>query len=247
MYLIHLQQLPDAHVHATSSSTDTSEQAADQQRYSPELTQAVHAVVDEYADVFPAELTAGLPPVRPIAHAIPLEPGAKPPAQKLYRLSWKEQAELENQLKELLAKGWIQASTSPYGSPILFVHKKDGGMRLCVDYRAVNKLTVRNNAPLPRIDDTLDKLAGASCFSCLDLQQAYHQIRLHEDDVPKTAFTTPWACLSTRSSALALQLPLPHSSGSCKTYWASTPTSSVWSTLMTSWCSHNPLSSMPST
>ena len=73
--------------------------------------------------MFPSELPAGLPPDRPVAHATPLKPGAEPPAQKLYRLSWKERQELENQLRELLAKGWIQPSTSPYGSPILFVHK----------------------------------------------------------------------------------------------------------------------------
>ena len=186
VFAVHLQPVVDAHINAAHAEPVS----ADQLVCSAGLSEQVHCIVEEYRDVFPAELPAGLPPDRPVAHAIPLKPGAEPPAQKLYRLSWKERQELENQLGELLAKGWIQPSTSPYGSPILFVHKKDGGSRMCVDYRAVNKQTVRNNTPSPRIDDTLDQLEGPACFSCLDLQQAY-QVELNKEDVPKTAFTTP--------------------------------------------------------
>lgn len=106
-------------------------------------------------------------------------------------MSKPQREEMESQIKELLGQGWIQPSTSPYGSPIIFVKKKDGGVRMCVDYRAVDKITVRNSYPLTRIDDLLDQLSGAKLVSCLDLQQAYHQIRLNADDVSKTAFTTP--------------------------------------------------------
>ena len=187
VFAVHLQPVADAHINAAHAEPVS----VDQLELSAGLSEQVHCIVEEYKDVFPSELPAGLPPDRPVAHAITLKSGAEPPAQKLYRLSWKERQELEHQLRELLAKGWIQPSTSPYGSPILFVHKKDGGSRMCVDYRAVNKQTVRNNTPLPRIDDTLDQLEGAACFSCLDLQQAYHQVKLNEEDVPKTAFTTP--------------------------------------------------------
>ena len=90
----------------------------------------------------------------------------------------------------MLEKEWIQPSHSPYGAPILFVPKKDGGLRMCVDYRALNKQTVKNRYPLPRIDDLLDTLYGAKYFSALDLQQAYHQVRLIPEDIPKTAFIT---------------------------------------------------------
>ncbi len=153
--------------------------------------QEIKELVQQYAVVFPDDMPEHLPPERDVSHAIPLQPGASVPANKTYRLSKPQREEMERQIQNLLKKGWIRPSSSPYGSPILFVPKKDGGMRMCVDYRAVNKMTVRNNYPLPRIDDHLDRLSGAKMFSCLDLQQAYHQIRLSESDIPKTAFTTP--------------------------------------------------------
>ncbi|KAJ9525182.1 hypothetical protein QJQ45_020705, partial [Haematococcus lacustris] len=103
----------------------------------------------------------------------------------------REEAEVKKQVAELLAKGLIEPSSSPYGAPILFVQKKDGSLRMCIDYRALNKLTVRDRYPLPRIDDLFDKLAGKRVFSSLDLQSGYHQIRITEEDVPKTAFLTP--------------------------------------------------------
>ena len=99
-----------------------------------------------------------------------------------------------SQVEDLVRKGWTNPSSSPWASPILFVKKKDGSMRMCVDYRAVNNCTVRNSYPLPRIDDMcmLDKLFRAGVFTCLDLQQAYHQVQLAEEIVPKTAFCTPF-------------------------------------------------------
>jgi hypothetical protein len=133
----------------------------------------------------------GLPPEREVAHTVPLEPGAKPAFKGMYRLSPRERQEMQTQVRELLAKGLIQPSTSPFGAPILFVTKKDGSMRMCIDYRALNKITVRNGYPLPRIDDLLDKLAHARVFSSLDLQSGYHQIRIKPSDVPTTAFRTP--------------------------------------------------------
>ena len=98
--------------------------------------------------------------------------------------------ELKQQLKDLTDKGYIQPSVSPFGAPVLFVPKKDGGMRMCVDYRALNRVTVHNRYPLPRIDELLDRLLGAKLFTKIDLRSGYHQIRVHPEDVPKTAFRT---------------------------------------------------------
>lgn len=146
------------------------------------------SLVTEYMDVFPAELPAGPRLDRPVQHPVDLEPGAAPFYKRIYRMSEAELAELRKQLDELLSKGFIQPSASPWGSPILFVKKKDGSMRLCVDYRALNKLTIKNRYPLPRIDDLLDRLHGAKYFSKLDLASGYWQIPVKPDDVPKTAF-----------------------------------------------------------
>ncbi|GJV43572.1 putative reverse transcriptase domain-containing protein [Tanacetum coccineum] len=95
-----------------------------------------------------------------------------------------------NQLKELQEKGFIRPSHSPWGAPVLFVKKKDGSMRMCIDYRELNKLTIKNRYPLPRIDDLFDQLQGACCFSKIDLRSGYHQLRVREEDIPKTAFRT---------------------------------------------------------
>jgi len=102
-----------------------------------------------------------------------------------------EEEEVVRQVKELVDKGLLEPSTSPYGAPVLFVQKKDGSLRMCIDYRALNKLTVRDRYPLPRIDDLLDKLHGCTVFSSLDLQSGYHQIRIRDEDKPKTAIVTP--------------------------------------------------------
>ena len=136
-----------------------------------------------------AKLT-GLPPVRGVEHEILLTPGHKPPFGPVYQMSPFELEEVKRQLAELIDKDWIQPSRSPYGAPILFVRKKNGKLRLCCDFRAVNKLTVKNRYPLPRIDELLDRLQGATIFSKLDLDSAYHQIRIEEADIPKTAFRT---------------------------------------------------------
>ncbi|KAL0534284.1 hypothetical protein IC582_028573 [Cucumis melo] len=144
-------------------------------------------VVRDYPDVFPEELP-GLPPHREVEFAIELEPGTVPISRAPYRMAPAELKELKVQLQELLDKGFIRPSVSPWGAPVLFVKKKDGSMRLCIDYRELNKVTVKNRYPLPRIDDLFDQLQGATVFSKIDLRSGYHQLRIKDEDVPKTTF-----------------------------------------------------------
>nr|GFB24599.1 putative reverse transcriptase domain-containing protein [Tanacetum cinerariifolium]GFB61231.1 putative reverse transcriptase domain-containing protein [Tanacetum cinerariifolium] len=115
---------------------------------------------------------------------------ATPVAQAPYRLAPSEMQELSNQLQELVDRGFIRPSTSPYGAPVLFVKKKDGSFRMCIDYRELKKLTVKNRYPLPRIDDLFDQLQGSSVYSKIDLRSGYHQLRVREEDIPKTTFRT---------------------------------------------------------
>ncbi len=138
----------------------------------------------------PDELLEDLPPRRRVDHAIEVIPGVEPPAKAPYRMSHEELKELKVQLEELLAKGYIKPSKSPYGAPVLFVHKKDGTLRMCVDYRALNKATMKNRYPLPRIDDLFDRLLGAKVFSRINLRSGYYQIRIAEGDEEKTACRT---------------------------------------------------------
>lgn len=147
-------------------------------------------LVEQYSSVFPSELPTELPPTRTVDHHIELIPGATPPTKPTYQLSLSEMAELKRQLDDLLRHGFIQPSQSPYGSPVLFVKKKEGDLRMCVDYRALNKLTIKNTYPLPRIDELMDQLQGAQVFTKIDLRSGYHQIRIAEEDIHKTAFRT---------------------------------------------------------
>jgi hypothetical protein len=148
-------------------------------------------LLQEFSDVL-SGLPDSLPPPRVGDHEIHLEPGARPPASRIYPLSGAQLAELRAQLQELLERGYIRPSSSPYGAPILFVPKKDGGWRLCIDYRALNKLTIRNQHPLPRIDEMFEQLCGSKLFTKLDLASGYHQIRMHENSIEKTAFKTKY-------------------------------------------------------
>lgn len=148
-------------------------------------------LVDEYHDVF-SEVPAGLPPDRGVGHTIPLEPDSRPPFRNVYRLSPNELQEAKKQVASLLEKGWIKPSISPYRAPILFVVKKDKTLRMVIDYRALNAITIRNRYPLPRIEDLFDQLSQSTIFSSIDLQSGYHQIRITPEDVPKTAFRTPF-------------------------------------------------------
>lgn len=157
-----------------------------QSALSPELRK----ILDEFQDVFPSELPKGLPPARTVDHHIDLIPGAEPPSRTPYRLSFAEMKELKTQLQDLVDREFIRPSKSPYGAPVLFIKKKEGTLRMCMDYRALNKLTVKNKYPLPRIDDLLDRLLGAKIFSKIDLRSGYHQIRVADSDIHKTAFKT---------------------------------------------------------
>nr|GFB76395.1 putative reverse transcriptase domain-containing protein [Tanacetum cinerariifolium] len=146
-------------------------------------------VVREFPDVFLEDLL-GLPPSREIEFRIDLIHGAMPVAKSPYRLAPTEMQELANQLKELQDKGFIRPSSSPWGAPVLFMKKKDGSFRMCIDYRELNKLTIKNRYPLLRINDLFDQFQGSRYFSKIDLRSGYHQLRVREEDIPKTAFRT---------------------------------------------------------
>ncbi|GJZ06259.1 putative reverse transcriptase domain-containing protein [Tanacetum coccineum] len=144
-------------------------------------------VVKDFPEVFPDDLS-GLPPVREIEFRIELIPRAMPVAKSPYRLPPSELEELVGKLKELQDTSFIRPSSSPWGALVLFVKKKDGSFRMCIDYRELNKLTIKNRYPLPRIDDLFDQLIGSQYLSKIDLRSGYHQLRVREDDIPKTAF-----------------------------------------------------------
>nr|GEV10132.1 putative reverse transcriptase domain-containing protein [Tanacetum cinerariifolium] len=146
-------------------------------------------IVQDYPEVFPKDLS-GLPPARLVEFQIDLIPGAAPVAQAPYRLAPSEMKESSEKLQELFEKGFIRPSSSPWGASVLIVKKKDGSFRICIDYRELNKLTVKNSYPLPRIDNLFDQLQGSSVYSKIDLRSGYHQLRVREQDVPKTAFRT---------------------------------------------------------
>jgi hypothetical protein len=153
------------------------------------LTAESISVVEEFMDVFPEELP-GMPPEREVEFYIDLIPDTAPIAKRPYCMAPTELAELKLQIAELQQKGYIRPSSSPWGAPVLFVTKKDGSMRMCIDYRSLNEVTIKNKYPLPRIDDLFDQLQGAKYFSKIDLRSGYHQLRIKETDVQKTAFVT---------------------------------------------------------
>jgi hypothetical protein len=134
-------------------------------------------VVNEFPDVLPEELP-GMPPDRDIEFVIGLKPGTIPVYKTPYRMATPELAELKEHIKELLEKRFIRPSSSPWGAPVIFVTKKDGTQRLCVDYRSLNEVIVKNKYPLPRIDDLFDQLCGACVFSKIDLRSGYHQLKI---------------------------------------------------------------------
>ena len=146
-------------------------------------------VVREFPDVFPEDLPS-IPPDREIDFQIELTPGTEPISKEPYRMAPLELKELKVQMEELLNKGFVRSSTSPWGAPVLFVKKKDGSLRLCIDYRELNKAMIRNQYMLPRIDDLFDQLQGARVFSKIDMRLGYHQLKIRSEDVPKTAFRT---------------------------------------------------------
>ena len=147
------------------------------------------SVIREFPDVFPEELP-GVPPEREVDLSIEVVQGTTPISRTPYRMAPTELKELKTQLQELLDKGFIRPSVSRWGVPVLFVKKKDGTLRMCIDYRQINKVTVKNKYPLPRIEYLFDQLRGASVFSKIDLRSGYYQLRVKEVNVPKTTFRT---------------------------------------------------------
>ncbi|GKE87256.1 putative reverse transcriptase domain-containing protein [Tanacetum coccineum] len=145
--------------------------------------------MSDFLEVFPEDLP-GLPLARPVEFQIDLIPGAAPVARAPYRLAPSEMKELSEQLQELSDKGFIRPISSPWGAPVLFVKKKDGSFRICIDYQELNKLTVKNPYPLLRIDDLFDQLQGSRIYSKIDLRSGYHQLRVREQDILKKAFQT---------------------------------------------------------
>jgi hypothetical protein len=146
-------------------------------------------VVCEFPNVFLEDLP-GLPPERDVEFVIELKPGTTPISRRSYRMPPNELAELKIKLQDLLEKGFIWPSSSPWGCPAIFVKKKDQTLRMCVDYKPLNEVTINNKYPLPRIDILFDQLTGARVFSKIDLRSVYHQIRIRPEDIPKTSFTT---------------------------------------------------------
>jgi hypothetical protein len=146
-------------------------------------------VVSEFPNVFPKDLP-GMSRERKVDIAIELLPGTAPISKRAYRVSGPELVELKKQIDELSEEGYIRLSTSPWATHVLFVEKKDGTRRMCIDYRALNEITIKNKYPLPRIEDLFDQLRGASVFSKIDLRSGYHQLRIRPSDIPKTTFIT---------------------------------------------------------
>lgn len=146
-------------------------------------------VVSEFPKVFPMDLI-DMPPDRDMDLCIDMVPGTRPIFIPLYYMALAELKELKDQLQDLLDKGFIIPSVSPLGASVLFVKKKDRLMRMCKDYRHVNKVTINNKYSLPSIDDLLDQLQGAKVFSKIDLRSDYHHVNIRVSDVPKTAFRT---------------------------------------------------------
>ena len=146
-------------------------------------------VFREFPNVFPDDIT-GLPQEKEVKFTIDLIPRTEPISIPPYRMAPAELRELKAQLEELLSKGFIRPSISPWGAPVLVMKKKDGSLRLCIDYRQLNRVTIHNQYPLPRIDELFDQLQGSRVYSKIDLRSGYHQLRVQEGDVPKTAFRT---------------------------------------------------------
>ena len=205
VFCLNIQELPDPDATPTATTTSTTAATTLAAATTPATpTPAIfanprppdpRAWVESILKQFPATLPATdqplpYPPTRSIDHHIDLLPGSHPPNRPIYTMSQTELDELKRQLTDLLARGYARPSISPFGSPILFVRKKDGSLRLCVDYRALNNLTIKNSYPLPRVDELLDRLHGATIFSKIDLRHGYHQIRIAEEDIHKTAFRT---------------------------------------------------------
>ncbi|CAI7776492.1 unnamed protein product [Closterium sp. NIES-54] len=168
----------------------TTEKIADIDTLCAAVPEELASIIWKYPEIFADDLPVGLPPQRSEDHRIQLELGAQPTVRTHWRLSQLELDELRSQLDYLLAKGFIRPSTSPFAAPVLFTPKKAGGLRMCIDYRALNRVTIKSRYLILRADDLLDQLRGARFFSNIDLRGGYHQIRVFVDDCSKTATRT---------------------------------------------------------
>lgn len=183
------------------ASVSTSPAASDQNPLHPDIA----ALIEEFKHIF--EPVSGLPPPRSCDHEIPLFPGAKPVYIRPYRYPPALKTEIETQVQEMLEKGIIQPSKSPFSSPLLLVRKKDGSWRPYIDYRHLNALTVRGKFPIPIFDELVDELAGASWFSSLDLNSGFHQIRMKAGEESKTAFQTHFGHFEFKVMPLGCVVP----------------------------------------
>ncbi|CAI7826987.1 unnamed protein product [Closterium sp. NIES-53] len=169
---------------------EEADKPSDFQKLLEAVPSELQELLKRFPRIFPDDLPEGLPPQRAHDHRIELEPGAQPTVQRQFRLTQPELDELRKQLDYLLEKKFIRLSSSPFAAPILFTPKKDGGFRMCIDYRALNRVTVKSQYPIPRADELIDQLRTARVFSKIDLRGGYHQIRVEQPDCAKTAFRT---------------------------------------------------------
>ena len=163
----------------------------------------LNSLLERFQDCMPSAVTA-LPPHRHIDHRIDIVPGASPPSRKPFRLSQPELLELKRVLEQLLARGFIQPSVSPYGAPVFFVPKPDGSLRFICDWRELNRITIRNKACIPNVEDLFDRVQGARFFSHLDLHLGYNQVLVRDEDVFKTAIATPFGHFEWRVMGLGM-------------------------------------------
>ena len=171
---------------------------------SGERAAEMQQLLKEFRDQLPENLPDSLPPKRFVDHEIQLEAGGTPPSRGAYRLPKPELDEMQVQLTKLLQKGFIEPSKSPFGAPVFFVKKTDGTLRMVCDWRDLNRITVKNKACLPNVDDLFDAIQGSTYFSKLDLHSGYNQIRIREEDVPKTAINTPFGHFQFRVMGFGL-------------------------------------------
>jgi hypothetical protein len=165
-------------------------------------------LVRDFLDVFLEELP-GMPPDREVEFVIDLLPETAPISKRPYRMSVEELKELKKQLTELQEAEYIRLSSSPWGAPVLFVQKKNGSQRMCVDYRSLNDVTVKNKYPLPRIEDLFDRMRDARVFSKIDLRSGYHQMKIRPSDIPKTDFSTRYGLYEFRDMSFGLTMHQP--------------------------------------
>ena len=204
-------QVEDLYFVTVTPLDDKADEKADEKKIvEPPKAEVVHppllaALLKEYADVSPDKLPDGLPPTRGIQHRIDLVPDARIPAVRpLHHQSTKDLALFQEYTESMVASGQIRPSTSPYGAMALIVRKKDGTARVVIDYRGLNDITVKNKYPLPLMDELLDRVVNAKVFSKLDLRTGFHQIRVHEEDVAKTAFRTRYGSFEYRVLPMGL-------------------------------------------